>query len=68
MKTFMFRIAVNRGYKTDVYFTNAIMSKNDGALIVFTDENDQRQNEEPTKVIITTNISLITGMAQEPTF
>lgn len=64
MNTYMFRIAVDRGWKIDVYFTNTIMSKNDGALIVFTDENGERQNEAPSTVTITTNVDTTTGMSK----
>lgn len=57
----MFKVNVNRGWKNTTHYTNTIMSKNNGALIAFRDENDEMLNEEPSKVIITTNINVETG-------
>jgi len=53
---FLFTVEVNYGYKTVIYKTNAIMSKNDGALIAFRDESHEIQNYNPHNYTIKINI------------
>ena len=52
---YLFTVEVNYGYKTVVYKTNAIMSKNDGALIAFRDESNEMQNYNPHDCTIKIN-------------
>ena len=63
-KTFMFQIVVNHGYKFTTHYTNVIMSKNDGALVAFRDENDEMLNESPLTVSVSLNIDEKTGMSK----
>jgi hypothetical protein len=56
---FLFTVDVNYGYKVVKYYTNAIMSKNDGALIAFRDEDNNMLNESPEICTISVNQPLI---------
>jgi hypothetical protein len=56
---FLFTVDVNYGYKVVKYYTNIIMSKNDGALIAFRDEDNNMLNESPEICTISVNQPLI---------
>ena len=58
-KAFLFTVTVDYGYKVVKYYTNAIMSKNDGALIAFRDEDNNMLNESPEICTISVNQPLI---------
>jgi hypothetical protein len=42
------------------------MSKNDGALVAFRDENDEMLNASPVTVSVSLNIDEKTGMSKPP--
>jgi hypothetical protein len=46
------------------YYTNMIYSKNDGALIAFTDSNGFIHNVDPTRISIDMNIDAETHIAK----
>jgi len=66
-KTYMFIVYVTSETNpklTTGYFTNTVMSKNDGALITFRDSSDVVHNLDPLRITIKLNVDEDTHIAK----
>lgn len=67
MKTYMFIVYVqsetNTAFSTG-YYTNTIMSKNNGALVTFKDSMDIVHSVDPTRISIEMNVDTTTHLAK----
>ena len=64
MKTYMFLVLIESANRVGGYYTNTIMSKNDGALVTFRDENGFMQSFDPATVRILMNVDYKTHLAK----